>query len=286
MREDETVQKIEQLVYERLLIAGVELPEDVHAALRSAAAGAEDSVILQAILKNLEIAEQTRLPMCQDTGMAVVFLGIGEELSVCLGDIRRAVDRGIARAYTDGSFRKSVVEESVFQRTNTGNNLPAVYHVEIVAGDHLSVDILMKGFGSENCSSLRMLNPTAGEDGVVDAVVSIMRAAGGKPCPPVVLGVGIGGTSDRAAVLSKKALLREVGSTHRDSRYAALEQRILEAVQALGIGPGGFGGEPTALGVMIEQEATHIAGLPVAVSINCWADRKVHIELDREGREL
>lgn len=279
---------IEQLVCDRLRIAGVELPSDVLSAIKGAAESHDCSpggeLVLEKILENLEIAERSRLPMCQDTGMVVAFLDIGEDASLQLGKVKRAVDAGIKKAYQEGSFRKSVVQEPLFTRENTGTNLPAVIHVEIVPGDGIGIHLLMKGFGSENCSGLRMLNPTAGPGGVVEAVVDIMRAAGGKPCPPVILGVGIGGTSERAAVLSKRALLREVGSKNSDIRYADLEERILAEVQDLQIGPGGFGGAHTALGVLIEQEATHIAGLPVAVSINCWADRKVHIQLDAAGR--
>ncbi len=279
--------KLEETVYARLLVAGVELSEDVlsalHSAVRHEAAENSGSVVLSHILKNLSIAKEQRLPMCQDTGMVLAFVDIGEELTVSLGRIKAALERGIERAYEDGSFRKSVVDEPVFDRKNTKTNLPAIIYFESVPGATISIHLLMKGFGSENCSGLEMLNPTKGAEGVEDAVVSIMKKAGGKPCPPVVVGVGIGGTSDRAAILSKRALTRELGSIHEDLRYAELERAIFDRIQGLGIGAGGLGGTVTALGVMIEAEATHIAGLPVAVSINCWADRKAEMVFDREG---
>ncbi len=282
--------RIEEVVYRGLREAGVELAGDVMQALQTAVQqedpAASGAVVLKRILENLETAKRTRLPMCQDTGMVMAFIDIGEDLCLPVGRIKKAVEKGAERAYEDGSFRKSVVTEPVFERVNTGNNLPLISYIESVPGNTISIHLLMKGFGSENCSGLAMLNPTTGAAGVEEAILSVIKKAGGKPCPPIVVGVGIGGTSDRAALLSKRALLREIGSANPDERYAELERSVLEKVQGIGIGSGGLGGKITALGLMIEEEATHIAGLPVAVSINCWADRKVHIEIDSEGNTI
>lgn len=290
MIEKNSLKNIETAVYEHLLLAGVELPQDVLDALDAAASSdglsPEGAVLLSAIQKNLRLAQEHRLPMCQDTGMVLVFLDIGEEICVPLGDLKRSIEYGIEHAYRDGSFRKSVIAEPVYDRSNTGTNLPAVFSIEIVPGDEITVHLLLKGFGSENCSGLCMINPTAGEPGVIEAVCSIVRSAGGKPCPPIFVGVGIGGTSERAALLSKRALLRDIGSRNADPRYARLEEKLFESIDALSIGPGGFGGAATALGVAVEQEATHIAGMPVAVSINCWADRKAHFRLNSRGELL
>ncbi len=290
MMSREISSRIEEAVYRGLREAGVELAGDVMQALQTAVEqedpAASGAVVLKRILENLDTAKRTRLPMCQDTGMVMAFIDIGEDLCLPIGRIKMAVEKGAERAYEDGSFRKSVVAEPVFERVNTGNNLPLISYIESVPGNTISIHLLMKGFGSENCSGLAMLNPTTGAAGVEEAILSIIKKAGGKPCPPIVVGVGIGGTSDRAALLSKRALLREIGSSNPDERYAELERSVLEKVQGIGIGSGGLGGKITALGLMIEEEATHIAGLPVAVSINCWADRKVHIEIDSEGNTI
>jgi len=211
--------------------------------------------------------------------MAIVFASIGADAELDLSTLEKDISDGVAAAYAEGHFRTSIVSDPVFARTNTGNNLPVILYLELVPGDQLTLDIMMKGFGSENCSGLVMANPTAGAEGVADAVVEIVTRAGGKPCPPVIVGVGVGGTADRALLLSKKALLRKLDDTHPDERYAALELEILDRVNALGIGPGGWGGETTALAVKVMAEATHIAGMPVGVSISCWADRKEHIIL-------
>ena len=290
MMSREISSRIEEAVYRGLREAGVELAGDVMQALQTAVEqedpAASGAVVLKRILENLDTAKRTRLPMCQDTGMVMAFIDIGEDLCLPIGRIKMAVEKGAERAYEDGSFRKSVVAEPVFERVNTGNNLPLITYIESVPGNTISIHLLMKGFGSENCSGLAMLNPTTGAAGVEEAILSVIKKAGGKPCPPIVVGVGIGGTSDRAALLSKRALLREIGSANPDERYAELERSVLEKVQGIGIGSGGLGGKITALGLMIEEEATHIAGLPVAVSINCWADRKVHIEIDSEGNTI
>jgi len=280
--------EIEQSVYNAVVKAGVILPGDVKESLQKAAAvevkhesAAESrgSSVMRKILENLDAAESMNIPMCQDTGMVMVFADIGTEAPVALSDIDTAINSGIETAYKDGFFRKSVVLNPVFNRKNTGNNLPAVIYHKLVPGNKLTLQIMLKGFGSENCSGLAMLNPTAGIQGVIDAVAKIVSDAGGKPCPPIIAGVGIGGTADRAMQLSKRALLRDVADEHPESDYADLERLILDRLNGLNIGPGGLGGATTAMAVKIEAESTHIAGMPVGVSISCWADRKCRIIL-------
>ncbi|AEV30273.1 hydro-lyase, Fe-S type, tartrate/fumarate subfamily [Sphaerochaeta pleomorpha str. Grapes] len=234
-------------------------------------------MVLQAIKDNLEIASQKGLPMCQDTGMFVVFVDLGRDCPLSPTLIEKAIKCGCLEAVQQASFRRSVVAEPVFERKNTTDNLPPVISWKLVDGSSVAIHFLLKGFGSENCSSVRMLNPTGGSAAVVDAVEEIVRLAGGKPCPPIFLGVGLGGTMERAALLSKRALLRDSGKQNANPKYASLEQEILDRVQNLHIGSGGFGGRVTALNVAVEYEPTHIAALPLAVSINCWADRKATV---------
>lgn len=238
--------------------------------------------VFDTILQNLEIADRTGLPMCQDTGMFAVFVDLGRDCPLKLAQIEKAINEGCLDAVQKAHYRRSVVTDPVFERKNTQNNLPPVITWTLVDGPSLSIRILLKGFGSENCSSVRMLNPTGGEKAVIDAVCDIVRLAGGKPCPPIFIGVGLGGTMDRAASLSKRALLRDARTEHAEPAYAKLERDILSRVQSLGIGAGGFGGSVTALHVAIEQEPTHIAAMPLAVSINCWADRKAEIVWEGE----
>lgn len=234
--------------------------------------------VLEMIRENLAIADATGLPMCQDTGMVVAFVEMGSDVHFSMQEVGEALDNGIALAVRDGFFRNSVVSDPVFDRENTRTNLPAVVHWFPKESGGLTIRMMLKGFGSENCSALAMLNPTAGVETVLSTILDMVRKAGGKPCPPIVLGVGLGGTAERALLLSKKALLREVGSTNPDPRYARLEQQLFDSIQDLHIGPGGFGGPLTALAVAVEHEPTHIAGLPVGVSISCWADRKAVVQ--------
>jgi len=238
--------------------------------------------VFDAILQNLEIADKKKLPMCQDTGMFVVFVDLGRSCPLIPARIEKAINEGCLDAVKKAYFRCSVVRDPVFSRNNTQDNLPPIIHWNLVDGDGLTIQVLLKGFGSENCSSVRMLNPTGGPNAVIDAVCDIVRLAGGKPCPPIFIGVGIGGTMERSAYLSKHALLRDARTEHPDPAYSKLEEDILTAVQALRIGGGGFGGRVTALHVAIEEEPTHIAGMPVSVSINCWADRKAEIVWEGE----
>ena len=279
--------KLAERIQDALMHAVVELDEPVLDLIKRAYGQEEREpakAVLDAILKNLELAKETGLPMCQDTGLFLVFADVGRTCPLSLGSIEASIMEGCETAVQQAYFRRSIVAEPVFDRTNTQNNLPPAIWWNLVEGSGLTLRILLKGFGSENCSSVRMLNPTGGKEAVVEAVMQIVQKAGGKPCPPIFVGVGLGGTMDRAAYLSKRALLRDVREANSDERYAALEQEILAAIQTLGIGSGGLGGSITALHVAIEQESTHIAGLPLAVSINCWADRKATI-MWKEGED-
>jgi len=279
--------KLAERIRDALMHAVVELDEDVLDLIKRAYGQEEREpakAVLDAILKNLELAKETGLPMCQDTGLFLVFADVGRTCPLSFGSIEASIMEGCETAVQQAYFRRSIVAEPVFDRTNTQNNLPPAIWWNLVEGSGLTLRILLKGFGSENCSSVRMLNPTGGKEAIVEAVRQIVQKAGGKPCPPIFVGVGLGGTMDRAAYLSKRALLRDVRQANSDARYAALEQEILASIQTLGIGSGGLGGTITALHVAVEQESTHIAGLPLAVSINCWADRKATITW-KEGED-
>lgn len=227
--------------------------------------------ILGHIIDNYQIAEQKDQPVCQDTGVACVFLKIGQDIHI-KGDITEAVNEGVRQGYTDGFLRKSVVADPL-NRVNTGDNTPAMLYTELVSGDKIEITVAPKGFGSENMSQIAMLRPSDGLDGVKEFVKKTVLEAGPNPCPPIVVGVGIGGTFDKAAYLAKKALLRPVDESNQNPFYAELEKDLLDEINALGIGPQGFGGKTTALAVNIEYFPTHIAGLPVAVNINCHVTR-------------
>lgn len=228
--------------------------------------------VLKGLLKNAEIAKEKVMPICQDTGMAVFFVEIGNEVFISGKPISEAINDGVALGYKEGYLRKSVVFDPL-NRVNTNDNTPAVIYYDYVRGDKIKITFAPKGFGSENKGGLKMLNPSDGVEGVIDFVVETVRKAGGNPCPPMVIGVGIGGTMDKAAQLSKLALTRDVNSKNENPYYADLEEKLLQKINLLGIGPGGLGGTVTALGVNIEVFPTHIAGLPVAVNINCHATR-------------
>ena len=227
--------------------------------------------ILERIMENYHIADEKAQPICQDTGVACVFLKIGQDLHID-GNIEAAVNEGVRQGYTEGYLRKSVVRDPL-DRVNTGDNTPAMLYYEIVPGDKLEITVAPKGFGSENMSQIKMLRPSDGLQGVKDFVKKVVEEAGPNPCPPIVVGVGIGGTFDKSAYLAKKALMRSVDVRNKKPFYAQLEQELLEEINALGIGPQGFGGKTTALAVNIEEYPTHIAGLPVAVNINCHVTR-------------
>lgn len=228
--------------------------------------------MLRSIQENIEIAEEGVFPLCQDTGMACVFLEIGQDVHLVGGLLEDAVNAGVRRGYSDGYLRKSIVKDPL-RRVNTGDNTPAYINTEIVSGDKVRIIVAPKGFGSENMSQVKMLPPSAGEKGVKDFVVDVCAQAGANPCPPVVIGVGIGGTFDRAALMAKKALLKPVDMENEDPYYRDMENELLDRINQLGIGPQGFGGRTTALSVKINAAPTHIAGLPVAVNVNCHVSR-------------
>ena len=256
------------------------LPPDVAQAL-SAAVAAEPWPTarrsLQLLQENLALADERQIPICQDTGLACVFLELGQDVHID-GALEEAVNSGIRAGYLDGYLRCSVVADPL-RRVNTGDNTPGVLTVHLVPGDVCRLTVLPKGFGSENMSRLRMLTPAQGVEGVRQFVLDTVRAAGPNPCPPIVLGVGIGGTFDKVAALAKHALLRPLNEPNPDPWYAALERQWLEEINALGIGPQGFGGKTTALGLAIETAPTHVAGLPVAVNISCHVTRRASVEL-------
>ena len=227
---------------------------------------------MENLLKNAEIADRKEVPICQDTGMAVFFIEIGKEVFVEGKTITEAVNEGVSKGYTKGYLRKSVVADPL-NRVNTKDNTPAVIYYDFAEGDKIKITFAPKGFGSENKSAVKMLNPSDGVDGIIDFVTETVRKAGANPCPPMVVGVGIGGTMDKAAVLSKKALTRDITVPNEKEYYAELEKTLLERMNKLGIGPQGMGGTTTALAVNIETYPTHIAGLPVAVNISCHATR-------------
>lgn len=251
------------------------LNPDIKAALtdgRAAEANATAAGILDNIIKNAEIAEAEMLPICQDTGMAVFFVRIGQEVHITGGLLSDAINEGVRRGYKNGYLRKSVVSDPI-RRGNTGDNTPAVIYTELTGGDKLEITFAPKGFGSENMSAVKMLKPSDGVEGVIDFVVETVKNAGGNPCPPLVVGVGIGGTFEKAAYLAKAALLRDIDTENPDFYYAELERTLLEKINSLDIGPQGFGGATTALGVNVETFPTHIAGMPCAVNISCHVTR-------------
>lgn len=269
------INKIIDCVEKLCMEANYFLNSDIYNALRSSVKEeASDSgrMVLEILLKNADISRNEKIAICQDTGMAVVFLEIGQDVHIVGGNLYDAINEGVRRGYKKGYLRASVVKHP-FKRMNTGDNTPAIIYTEIVTGDKIKIDIAPKGFGSENMSALKMLKPTDGVEGVKEFIVKTVSNAGPNPCPPVIVGVGIGGTMEKAAFLSKKALLRPVGSACCDRDIAALESEILKKLNKLGIGPAGLGGSITALCVNIEVYPTHIAGLPVAVNIGCHATR-------------
>lgn len=252
------------------------LPEDVLAALRKAEKAESADLarsILGSCLENAKIAAETLIPLCQDTGTAVFLIKMGSDLHITGGTVIDAVNEGVRRGYESGFLRKSIVGDPLYARVNTKDNTPAVIHLEIVLGDRLEIAFAPKGGGSENMSAIRMLTPADGEEGVVRFVVETVKKAGGNPCPPVIVGVGIGGNFETCALSAKKALFRETGVPNSNHRYAALEQRLLTEINALGIGPQGLGGETTALAVHIETLPSHIASLAIAVNLNCHSAR-------------
>ncbi|WP_394954531.1 fumarate hydratase [uncultured Helicobacter sp.] len=235
--------------------------------------------IINTLIENGKIAQNNMMPICQDTGMLVVFVNVGQDAHIVGGYLEDAINEGVKKGYTEGYLRKSVVAEPLFERKNTTNNAPAVIHTRIVPGDKVHIQVAPKGFGSENKSILKMLVPADGIQGVKNVFLEAVKLAGPNACPPMVIGVGIGGTMEKAALLAKKAAVREVDSKNPDERYAKLEEELLEMANATGVGPQGLGGTTTAFKVNVEWYPTHIAGLPVAININCHAARHADIEL-------
>lgn len=275
-------QQVVDAVTNCCLEAAVKLPPDVLSGIRDALKK-ETSVLgrdfLQQYLDNAGIAEKYNLPLCQDTGFAVFFVEMGSFAVIEGGTLTEAITAGTQRGYELGFLRKSIVSDPLFKRINTRTNTPPIIHLTMVPGDGLSVILAPKGGGSENMSALKMLPPSAGEQGVVDFVVGSVVEAGGNPCPPTIVGVGIGGTFEKAAFLAKKALIRPLGSANPDAEYAELELKILEKINASGVGPQGLGGDVTSFAVHIEHFPCHIASLPVAVNLNCHAARHAGFEL-------
>ena len=265
---------ISAVVAKLCIEANCHLPEDMKNCIHNARAAEpwpQGQEILDRIIENFQVADRENMPICQDTGMACVFVKLGQEVHV-VGDLNEAIHEGVRRGYREGYLRKSVVRDPL-DRVNTGDNTPAMIYFDIVPGDIFEITVAPKGFGSENMSQIKMLKPSDGLQGVKDFVVKVVEEAGPNPCPPIVVGVGVGGTFDKAAYLAKKALMRHAGEPNPVPFYAELEKELLERINALGIGPQGFGGKTTALAVHIEQCPTHIAGLPVAVNINCHVTR-------------
>ena len=267
-------QKITEAVKKLCIEANCFLPQDVKNCIQRS--HAEESwpqakEILERIIENYQIADEKAQPICQDTGVACVFVKIGQDVHVT-GDLAEAIHEGVRQGYTEGYLRKSVVRDPL-DRVNTGDNTPAMIYYDIVPGDSLELTVAPKGFGSENMSQIKMLKPSDGLQGVKDFILKVVEEAGPNPCPPIVVGVGVGGTFDKAAYMAKKALMRSAEERHPEPFWAELEAEMLERINGLGIGPQGFGGKTTALCVNIEKCPTHIAGLPVAVNINCHVTR-------------
>jgi len=269
------VEQITEAVERLCITACNHLPRDVKCAIETSRIREDGPIaqkMLDQIIENYRVAQQENVPICQDTGMACVFLEIGQDVHLTGGDLTEAVNEGVRRGYANGYLRKSVVADPI-RRGNTGDNTPAMLYTEIVPGEQVKITVGPKGFGSENMSMIRMFKPSAGLQGIMDFILEAVETAGPNPCPPIVVGVGIGGTFDKAALLAKKALMRPLDVPNADPFYAELEAQMLDRINNLGIGPQGFGGRTTALAVNIETLPTHIAGMPCAVNINCHATR-------------
>jgi fumarate hydratase subunit alpha len=269
------VKRITKAVRKLFIEANTVLDEDVIEALHQAQSREESETgrqVLQKIIENADIARRKKMPICQDTGLAVVFVELGQDIHITGGPLHAAIEEGVRQAYNEGYLRKSVCDP--LSRKNTTDNLPAIIHVDIVSGDRLKIIAMPKGGGSENCSAAKMLTPAAGIDGIKKFVMDTMAAAGANPCPPVIVGVGIGGSLEQSCVMAKKALLRPVGEANRiDERVEQIEKELYQSINNLGIGPAGLGGRVTALAVHVEMMPCHIASLPVAVNIQCHVAR-------------
>lgn len=279
---EEIVSAVEKLCIDSNYDLGADIMVSFQKALKEERSSLGQEV-LNRLIDNANIAHNERVPMCQDTGMAVLFVEIGQDLHVSGGGLTEAINEGVRRGYEKGYLRKSVVKDP-FERVNTGDNTPAVIHYDIVPGDSLHLVVAPKGFGSENMGGLKMCKPSEGLEGAMQFVVDTVDRAGGNPCPPIIVGVGVGGTMEKATILAKKSLLREVGKHNPEKRLAKIEEELLERINCLGIGPQGFGGVTTALAVNLEVYPTHIAGMPVAVNIGCHATRHKEITLQGRGK--
>jgi fumarate hydratase subunit alpha len=277
-----TADSIAQAVKKLCIDVNYCLTKDMYSALQEAAEKEESPLgreIIQTIVANADFAAKENVPLCQDTGLTVVFAEVGQEVMIVGGGFEDAINKGVALGYTEGYLRKSSVGDPVFDRKNTLDNTPAIIHARIVPGGALRLRLAVKGAGSENMGGLKMLKPADGPEGIIKYVVETVKSAGSNPCPPVVVGVGIGGTMEKATLLAKESLLRPLGDINPDPRYAKMERDILEKVNNTGIGPQGLGGRTTAVAVKIGHCPTHIAQMPVAVNLNCHASRHAEIEL-------
>ena len=275
---DQIIETIAQLCIESNYYLGEDVLEALHK-YREKEISPVGREVLDQILENAEIARDEQMPLCQDCGLTVIFIELGQDLHIVGGDLNGAIAEGVRQGYQDGYLRKSIVDRPFSARINTKDNTPPVIHTDIVNGDKLKITVLPKGGGSENCSRLTVLTPAKGRQGVIDFVVNLVNDSGSNPCPPVVIGVGIGGTFEMAAILAKKALLRPVGSSNPDRDLEQIEKDLLREINCLGIGPQGLGGRVTALAVHINAMPCHIASLPVAINIQCHAARHKEVEL-------
>lgn len=275
------VSEVENTVRDLCIEANLYLPEDMEECIRCGAKAEKSSAgknVFDDIIENIRVAKDETIPICQDCGMAVVFMEIGQDVHFIGGSLNEAINKGVARGYTEGRLRCSVVSDPL-ERVNTGDNTPAVVHLKMTEGESVKIIVAPKGFGSENMSQLKMMTPSVTADEIVDWVVGVCAAAGSNPCPPIVIGVGIGGDFEKCAYLAKKALCRSVSIRNPKPLYAELEKKMLDRINKLGIGPQGFGGTQTCLAVNIEEAPTHIAGLPVSVNVGCHVTRHAHTVL-------
>lgn len=273
--------EIENAVRDLCIKANLKLPQDLEGCINSARTKEQSQVaknVFDDLIENIKIAQNDTIPICQDTGMAVVFMEIGQDVHFVGGGLENAVNKGVSRGYTEGRLRCSIVGDPL-ERVNTGDNTPAVLHLKIVDGENVKITVAPKGFGSENMSALKMMTPSVTKDEICDWIVSVIAESGSNPCPPIVVGVGIGGDFEKCAYLAKKALCRPVSVRNENPIYSEMESSLLEKINALGIGAQGFGGTITALAVNIEQAPTHIAGLPVSVNVGCHVTRHAEIIL-------
>jgi len=272
-------QTIQDTIYDLILKASYDIGSDIYNCVKNCAACEESpsgKAVLEQLVENYDIAARERVAICQDTGMAVLFIDIGQDVHIVGGDFTETVNAAVRKAYSEGYLRKSVVKDPLYERVNTKDNTPAIIHTRIVPGDKIDILVTPKGFGSENMSAIKMLVPADGEAGIVNFVVETVKKAGPNPCPPIVVGVGIGGTMEMATIMAKRMTARSIDTVNPDPRYQALEEKLLKEVNKLGIGPAGIGGRTTALKVNIETYPTHIAGMPCAINIVCHAARHAH----------